>query len=65
MGVLELKAPPPIVALVTAVLMWLISRSLRSESHRVVVSDYDVLRLGAVTIIPDLTTIGARGICRR
>ena len=28
MRVLELKVPPPIVALVTAVLMWLISRSL-------------------------------------
>jgi protein-S-isoprenylcysteine O-methyltransferase Ste14 len=28
MRVLELKIPPPIVALVTAVLMWLISRSL-------------------------------------
>ena len=28
MRVLELKVPPPIVALVTAVLMWLISRSV-------------------------------------
>jgi protein-S-isoprenylcysteine O-methyltransferase Ste14 len=28
MRVLELKVPPPIVALVTAVLMWLISRSI-------------------------------------
>jgi protein-S-isoprenylcysteine O-methyltransferase Ste14 len=28
MHVLELKIPPPIVALVTAVLMWLLSRSL-------------------------------------
>jgi protein-S-isoprenylcysteine O-methyltransferase Ste14 len=28
MRVLELKVPPPIVALVTAILMWLISRSL-------------------------------------
>jgi hypothetical protein len=28
MRVLELKVPPPIVAPVTAVLMWLLSRSL-------------------------------------
>ena len=28
MRVLELKVPPPIVALVTAVLMWFVSRSL-------------------------------------
>jgi hypothetical protein len=28
MRVLELKVPPPIVALVTVVLMWLVSRSL-------------------------------------